>query len=108
MPLDRASGLRRDRATRGRAAAAHGPAAAVEERDRDAALPPQPRELDLRLRELPVRREEAAVLVRVRVAEHDLVHAALCADAAHRDRKSTRLNSSHRTISYAVFCLRKR
>src|SRR5207248_4304851 len=26
-------------------------------------------------------------------------------DNAHLDRKSTRLNSSHRTISYAVFCL---
>src|SRR6266516_4963773 len=26
----------------------------------------------------------------------------------HRDRKSTRLNSSHRTISYAVFCLKKK
>src|SRR5437867_7352768 len=25
-----------------------------------------------------------------------------------RDRKSTRLNSSHRTISYAVFCLKKK
>src|SRR5207248_10715894 len=25
-------------------------------------------------------------------------------DRAARDRKSTRLNSSHRTISYAVFC----
>src|SRR5437762_6674876 len=25
----------------------------------------------------------------------------------HRDRKSTRLNSSHRCISYAVFCLKK-
>src|SRR5438094_1967324 len=24
------------------------------------------------------------------------------------DRKSTRLNSSHRTISYAVFCLKKK
>src|SRR5207248_10980237 len=24
-----------------------------------------------------------------------------------QDRKSTRLNSSHRTISYAVFCLKK-
>src|SRR5207248_9750869 len=24
----------------------------------------------------------------------------------YRDRKSTRLNSSHRTISYAVFCLK--
>src|SRR3712207_7169100 len=26
---------------------------------------------------------------------------------AHRDRKSTRLNSSHANISYAVFCLKK-
>src|SRR5438094_5177396 len=29
-------------------------------------------------------------------------------DRANRDRKSTRLNSSHRTISYAVFCLKKK
>src|SRR5437879_7516579 len=28
--------------------------------------------------------------------------------AATRDRKSTRLNSSHRCISYAVFCLKKK
>src|SRR5207248_10105230 len=27
---------------------------------------------------------------------------------ANIDRKSTRLNSSHRTISYAVFCLKKK
>src|SRR5258708_15565397 len=27
---------------------------------------------------------------------------------AHRDRKSTRLNSSHQIISYAVFCLAKK
>src|SRR5437667_5502395 len=27
---------------------------------------------------------------------------------AHRDRKSTRLNFSHITISYAVFCLKKK
>src|SRR5438128_9020185 len=26
----------------------------------------------------------------------------------HRDRKSTRLNSSHGSISYAVFCLKKK
>src|SRR5438309_11695777 len=26
----------------------------------------------------------------------------------HRDRKSTRLNSSHSSISYAVFCLKKK
>src|SRR6476469_9226201 len=34
----------------------------------------------------------------------------LCPPAAaptRRDRKSTRLNSSHRCISYAVFCLKK-
>src|SRR2546427_8463163 len=28
--------------------------------------------------------------------------------AASRDRKSTRLNSSHSQISYAVFCLKKK
>src|SRR5947208_7953530 len=27
--------------------------------------------------------------------------------ASNRDRKSTRLNSSHQIISYAVFCLKK-
>src|SRR5437762_10142506 len=30
------------------------------------------------------------------------------AAADRRDRKSTRLNSSHRCISYAVFCLKKK
>src|SRR5207248_6587353 len=29
-------------------------------------------------------------------------------EAKEPDRKSTRLNSSHRTISYAVFCLKKK
>src|SRR2546426_5737428 len=29
-------------------------------------------------------------------------------DAAQGDRKSTRLNSSHLVISYAVFCLKKK
>src|SRR5256885_11326750 len=29
-------------------------------------------------------------------------------DRAHGDRKSTRLNSSHLVISYAVFCLKKK
>src|SRR3712207_6933162 len=28
--------------------------------------------------------------------------------AVHADRKSTRLNSSHANISYAVFCLKKK
>src|SRR6266446_6653898 len=29
------------------------------------------------------------------------------ADRSHRDRKSTRLNSSHLVISYAIFCLKR-
>src|SRR2546426_3515022 len=32
----------------------------------------------------------------------------LAVAAAARDRKSTRLNSSHLVISYAVFCLKKK
>src|SRR3989449_8466991 len=40
--------------------------------------------------------EEIAQLVRPRGA------------VLHRDRKSTRLNSSHGYISYAVFCLKKK
>src|SRR3712207_7920919 len=31
-----------------------------------------------------------------------------CHSARRRDRKSTRLNSSHANISYAVFCLKKK
>src|SRR2546422_6074705 len=31
-----------------------------------------------------------------------------CRSASARDRKSTRLNSSHGYISYAVFCLKKK
>src|SRR3712207_6938042 len=30
------------------------------------------------------------------------------ADSLQKDRKSTRLNSSHANISYAVFCLKKK
>src|SRR5438094_7377563 len=41
---------------------------------------------------------------------HRITIAALGGDLlpAPTDRKSTRLNSSHRTISYAVFCLKKK
>src|SRR5437867_9011562 len=37
-----------------------------------------------------------------------LLNAGLLQQVAGIDRKSTRLNSSHRTISYAVFCLKKK
>src|SRR2546422_7881000 len=42
-------------------------------------------------------------------AEREFVEGRLAlADSALRDRKSTRLNSSHGYISYAVFCLKKK
>src|SRR5437763_13241241 len=46
-------------------------------------------------------------------AEHGRLDRARPADGDRRrgrlpDRKSTRLNSSHRCISYAVFCLKKK
>src|SRR5258707_13594054 len=40
--------------------------------------------------------------------ENDARAASLDAISASRDRKSTRLNSSHANISYAVFCLKKK
>src|SRR5207244_11395308 len=44
-----------------------------------------------------------------KVTFHPLLAAAHFAFSQHRplDRKSTRLNSSHQIISYAVFCLKK-
>src|SRR2546427_6832885 len=54
------------------------------------------------------------VLVRIAHVEHQQVGVAtplfaqlLCGDL-RPDRKSTRLNSSHSQISYAVFCLKKK
>src|SRR5438105_11193011 len=56
------------------------------------------------------------VLPALRAARPDVIHAlrgggrtaGLGAGRAARDRKSTRLNSSHEWISYAVFCLKKK
>src|SRR5690625_5429817 len=39
---------------------------------------------------------------------HDRRQVAFELHVDHRDRKSTRLNSSHVAISYAVFCLKKK
>src|SRR5688572_32245798 len=39
---------------------------------------------------------------------HRHVHLQQSVEAARLDRKSTRLNSSHSQISYAVFCLKKK
>src|SRR5437762_6017812 len=51
---------------------------------------------------------DGQIAVRIRM---NLVRAELLQRRVHpftRDRKSTRLNSSHRCISYAVFCLKKK
>src|SRR5689334_24152142 len=64
-------------------------------------------------RSLVLRADVAAAVARV----EDHVHAGETGRAgalrgprafAARDRKSTRLNSSHSSISYAVFCLKKK
>src|SRR5260221_5107357 len=52
----------------------------------------------VRMRGKCVRECNAALHSRMNVGERCL----------HRDRKSTRLNSSHTVISYAVFCLKKK
>src|SRR3712207_7055100 len=51
---------------------------------------------------LQLGRRPAAVVLGVRVGAGEDVGQHL------RDRKSTRLNSSHANISYAVFCLKKK
>src|SRR5690348_18496441 len=49
-----------------------------------------------------------AIVVCTRTADH-ADHAVRVLEAGkHLDRKSTRLNSSHPSISYAVFCLKKK
>src|SRR5438876_8860700 len=50
---------------------------------------------------VPRRRDRANALLRH--GPHRLLHG-----RRGRDRKSTRLNSSHPSISYAVFCLKKK
>src|SRR3712207_8914029 len=43
------------------------------------------------------------------VGQHSLFDSSRAPDGQHTlDRKSTRLNSSHANISYAVFCLKKK
>src|SRR3712207_7909670 len=55
------------------------------------------------------RRAEATPAAAARERRGDLVPAVLRAGGRLRlDRKSTRLNSSHANISYAVFCLKKK
>src|SRR3712207_9014944 len=59
------------------------------------------------LRRLEDNRPVYTSLVR-RVASYDVRRAPFATLVAEQDRKSTRLNSSHANISYAVFCLKKK
>src|SRR3712207_8744273 len=53
-------------------------------------------------------RERVGLVLEQGVRHHlDLVEAHALAEGG-QDRKSTRLNSSHANISYAVFCLKKK
>src|SRR5258707_4923554 len=53
----------------------------------------------------PVRPGDGRSHERRPARQHDLRH---LVSPGYRDRKSTRLNSSHANISYAVFCLKKK
>src|SRR3712207_8900319 len=57
-----------------------------------------------RARDLRPRLPRARVLAR----RDEALHVALRHREERGDRKSTRLNSSHANISYAVFCLKKK
>src|SRR5438309_4374010 len=68
--------------------------------------------LEVRLHRIDLRdggADRALDLLRdlVRVLEREICAAVPEVDAV-QDRKSTRLNSSHSSISYAVFCLKKK
>src|SRR5437764_11394339 len=53
-------------------------------------------------------RQPARVLQVPHALDEWLVEIGVAAETGEIDRKSTRLNSSHRCISYAVFCLKKK
>src|SRR3712207_7455763 len=58
-----------------------------------------------------VEADHRVLILRARPAESDvggIGARALCHSRWYGDRKSTRLNSSHANISYAVFCLKKK
>src|SRR3712207_7876730 len=60
---------------------------------------------DLGLESVAVHSDADADALHVRLADHAVP---IGPAPARQDRKSTRLNSSHANISYAVFCLKKK
>src|SRR3712207_8835275 len=58
---------------------------------------------------LPLKVDERSVVRGLGMAVHrDFCEVAIAENGRVRDRKSTRLNSSHANISYAVFCLKQK
>src|SRR2546429_4985021 len=57
---------------------------------------------------LPDRHEPRDEAVGIAALRADHLAVIVAGNPAHVDRKSTRLNSSHGYISYAVFCLKKK
>src|SRR5690242_21103050 len=60
------------------------------------------------LEEKAVLLHELVRVVALRVAERAVHRLVVLGHQRQRDRKSTRLNSSHMSISYAVFCLKNK
>src|SRR5207248_10674816 len=73
------------------------------------------RKVTLQLRDAPTKmvfevlqRETGINFILDKDVKSDTKTSIFVQDVPVEDRKSTRLNSSHRTISYAVFCLKKK
>src|SRR3712207_8975030 len=78
-------------------------------RSRDRRGPAQAQARRHRRRRRPGRRRKKGLIERAYTLGAALGLAVWCEDeAGPLDRKSTRLNSSHANISYAVFCLKKK
>src|SRR5258707_9245137 len=57
---------------------------------------------------LVIEMSEAAMTANAELTDPALRRHRVLGVGRHRDRKSTRLNSSHANISYAVFCFKKK
>src|SRR5207248_11754589 len=76
---------------------------ACEMEERLFTIPPELRRMVIDVGTIPEQRCRLPLVAAESQTTADIVQFGSCLD-----RKSTRLNSSHRTISYAVFCLKKK
>ncbi len=92
-PADRSHRLGGNGAARRRTTTRHRAAAAVEETHRHAKLASDRHEAALRLEQFKAGAEKAAILVRVRIAQHDFLRPALCSN--RRARHGCRQQVAH-------------